>query len=292
MDPQDKDPVTGRRTTGHDWNGIKELDTPVPRVVLAFLAVTTLFAIGYWLLMPAWPTGRDYTRGLLGHDDRAEVTRQVQDAAAARAAWSDRVVQAPFEAIVADEALMRHVMDSGRTLFIDNCAACHGVDGRGGPGFPDLAAGAWLWGGEPETLAETIRVGINSNHPDTRPSQMLGFGALGVLNRDQVRAAGAYVRSLSDAGVNDADRALIGLGREVYGANCAVCHGESGRGDTTLGAPDLTDGYWLYGGDAQSVVNTIHAGRQGHMPHWEGRLTAADIRMLAVYVGTLGEARR
>lgn len=291
MDPHEKDPVTGRRTTGHEWNGIKELDTPVPRAILIFLAVTILFSIVYWVLMPAWPTWNSYTKGLRGHDDRAEVMQQVEAAAAERAAWSDQIVQASFDDIVADDVLMGHVLDTGRTLFADNCAVCHGVEGRGGPGFPDLAARAWLWGGDPETLAETIRVGINSTHPETRSSEMLGFGQLGVLSREQVRAAGAYVRQLSGAALSDADRAMMDLGREVYTANCVVCHGENGRGDVTVGAPDLTDDVWLYGGDAQSIVNTIHGGRQGHMPHWEGRLSEADIRLLTVYVRALGERR-
>lgn len=287
----DKDPVTGRKTTGHEWNGIKELDTPIPRVVLFFLAVGVIVSVIYWVLMPAWPLGRSYTRGLLGHSDRAEVTRQVQDAAAARAAWSDRILSAPFHEIAADETLMRRINESGRTLFADNCAVCHGVDGRGGPGFPDLAARAWLWGGDPETLARTIRVGINSGHPETRHSQMLGFGAIGAITSEEVLAAGAFVRSLSGQALTAADRAMIDRGGQVYDAHCAVCHGPTGRGDATVGAPDLTDGVWLYGGDAQSVADTIHAGRQGHMPHWEGRLTDTDIRMLTVYVGNLAKAR-
>lgn len=291
MDPQEKDPVTGRKTTGHEWNGIKELNTPIPRVILAFLAVTILFAVVYWVLMPAWPTGRSYTKGLRGHDDRAEVMQQVHAAAAERAVWSDKIVQASFDDIVADDVLMNHVMDTGSTLFADNCAVCHGVDGRGGPGFPDLAAGVWLWGGDPDTLAETIRVGINSGHPETRNSEMLGFGQIGVLNREQVRAAGAYVRSLSGGALNDADRAMIDLGLEVYTANCVVCHGQTGTGDPTVGAPDLTDDVWLHGGDAQSIVNTIHRGHQGHMPHWEDRLSEGDIRLLTVYVRALGERR-
>ncbi len=164
-----KDPVTGRTTTGHEWNGIEELETPIPRVVIFFLAVTTLFSIGYWILMPAWPLGVTYTKGLLGIDQRAVVTKQVEDAAAARAAWTDRIATASLQEIAADPDLMNQMRETGRTLFIDNCAACHGIRGTGGPGFPDLAAKAWLWGGDPDTIAETIRIGINStaNHPDS-----------------------------------------------------------------------------------------------------------------------------
>jgi cytochrome c oxidase cbb3-type subunit 3 len=281
------DPITGRPTTGHEWNGIEELETPVPRVVFFFLIAGTLFAIGYWLLMPAWPLGWTYTKGLLGIDQRTVVTLQVEQAAVSRAVWADRIAGEDFAAIAADEELMRHVRDTGRTLFVDNCAVCHGVRGTGGPGVPNLAAGAWLWGGDPETIAETISVGINSTDDDTRISQMMAFGRDGVLEIGQVRAVAAYVRSLSGQQLGETDQARLPEGQEVFAANCAACHGEEGRGMAEAGAPDLTDENWIYGGDAQSVFTTIYSGRQGHMPHWQDRLSPVDIRILALYVGTL-----
>jgi cytochrome c oxidase cbb3-type subunit 3 len=287
-----RDPVTGRVTTGHEWNGIEELETPIPRVVFFFLAVTTLFAVVYWVLMPAWPVGVTYTRGLLGIDQREVVARQVEDAAVLRAAWTDRVASADFAAIAADETLMQHVRDTGRTLFIDNCAACHGTRGTGGPGFPNLAARAWLWGGDPETLAETIRVGINATSEETRVSQMLAFGRDGVLGAEEVRNVAAYVRSLTDLPLNEADHGRIDAGREIFAANCVACHGEDAKGSTDAGAPDLTDAFWIYGGDAQTVFTSIYSGRQGHMPHWDGRLSPVEIKLLALYVGTLGKDAR
>lgn len=288
MSHEQRDPVTGRMTTGHEWNGIEELDTPVPRVVLLFLAATTLFAVVYWFLMPAWPLGGTYTKGLLGVDQRETVSRQVRDAALARGAWSERIMATELAEVRADPDLMRIVGEAGRTLFGDNCAVCHGTAGTGGRGFPNLAAGSWLWGGEPDALLETIRVGINSDHPETRMSQMMAFGRDSVLEREQVRAVADYVRSLSQPDVAAAS-GRIEAGREVFAANCVACHGEDARGSTDAGAPDLTDGIWIYGGDAQSVFTSIHAGRQGHMPHWEGRLSPLDLRLLALYVGTLGQ---
>ena len=286
------DPATGRTTTGHEWNGIEELETPIPRVVIFFLTVTTLFAIGYWILMPAWPLGVTYTKGLLGIDQRTVVTKQVEDAAAARAAWTGRIAEASLADIAADPALMGHVREAGRTLFIDNCAVCHGTRGTGGPGFPNLAAKARLWGGDPETIAETIRIGINSTNEETRVSQMMAFGRDGVLDDKQIRAVAAYVRSLSNLPMGEDDKARIEAGKEVFTANCVACHGEDARGSTDAGAPDLTDAAWIYGNDAQSVFTTIYSGRQGHMPHWEDRLSPVDIKLLALYVGTLGEAKR
>ncbi|WP_018182788.1 cytochrome-c oxidase, cbb3-type subunit III [Kaistia granuli] len=288
-----RDPVTGKTTTGHEWNGIEELDTPVPRVVLFFLFVTILFSVVYWVLMPAWPLGVTYTKGLLGFDDRQVVASAVSDATLERAAWTDKVASMDFPAIQADEGLMRSVRETGRTLFADNCAVCHGVDAKGGPGFPDLTAKAWLWGGSPEQITQTIEFGINSGHPDTRVSQMMAFGRDGVLDRKQINDVVAYVRSLSGAEAATGDNAgRIEAGREVFAANCVACHGDTGKGNVEVGAPDLTDAKWIYGSDTQSVFNTVYGGRQGHMPHWKDRLTPIDVKVLALYVQSLDGAAK
>ena len=175
----ERDPHTGYMTTGHEWNGIKELNTPVPRVVYFFLIVTALFSVIYWVLMPAWPLGLTYTKGLLGIDQRTTVTESLKRAASEREAWTRRIGTESYQAIQNDPKLMTIVRQTGRTLYGDNCAACHGFDAKGGKGFPNLTTASWLWGGNPETIAETIRVGINSAHPNTRSGQMLAFGATG-----------------------------------------------------------------------------------------------------------------
>lgn len=281
------DPVTGRMTTGHEWNGIEELDTPVPRVVLFFLAAGTLFAIVYWILMPAWPLGSTYTKGLLGIDQREVVAEQVKSAAAERVTWTDQIQKASLGEIEADAALMRQVQETGRRLFVDNCAACHGVNATGGPGFPDLRAKSWLWGGEPDMIAQTIKVGINSTNDDTRVSQMPAFGRDGVLERDKVSAVVDYVMSLSQGAGATADAQEIAAGQEVFAANCVACHGEDAKGKHDVGAPDLTDKHWIYGGDRGSIHLSVYGGRQGHMPHWSGRLSELDLKILATYVHSL-----
>src|SRR5262249_44277975 len=174
------------------------------------------------------------------------------------------------------------------TLFVDNCAACHGVNGTGGPGFPNLTAKAWLWGGDPETIAQTISVGINSTDADTRVSQMLAFGRDGTLNPQQVADVVAYVRSLSgtaDAATASPER--IAAGKEVFQANCVPCHGEDAKGVRDQGAPNLTDATWINGGTAADIYSSVYSGRQGHMPHWRNRMTAAQIKLLALYVDQL-----
>jgi cytochrome c oxidase cbb3-type subunit III len=285
----ERDPITGRMTTGHEWNGITELLTPVPRVVLFFLALFGLFAVGYWLLMPAFPLGSTYTKGLLGNDQRKIVADQVKAAETERGVWMDKIAAMDFAGIKADPELMRRVHETGRTLFIDNCAACHGVNGTGGPGFPDLTAKAWLWGGEPEKIAETIALGINSTNDDTRVSQMLAFGKGGVLNRQQIADVVAYVQSLSSGAAHPdtANAGQVAAGKQVYVGNCTPCHGEDAKGVRDQGAPNLTDAAWINGGTAADIYSSVYSGRQGHMPHWRDRMTPSEIKLLALYVDQL-----
>lgn len=280
----ERDPHTGYLTTGHEWNGIKELNTPVPRPVYFFLSAAAAFAVVYWLLMPAWPIGVTYTKGLLGIDQRATVAEDLQRAALSRSVWTRRVETESFKDIAADPRLMAIVRESGRTLFGDNCAACHGRDARGNKGFPNLTTSSWLWGGDPEAIAETIRVGINSAHPETRTSQMLAFGRDGMLPRGDIENVVAYVKSLSEptAAGQTADKARAG--KIVFETNCTSCHGERGAGNPELGAPNLTDTFWIYGGDPDSVFATVWGGRQGHMPTWEQRLSLVDRKILALYL--------
>jgi len=282
MAVEERDPHSGYLTTGHEWNGIKELNTPVPRAVYFFLIVTALFAVGYWILMPAWPIGSTYTKGLLGVDQRTTVAESLKEAALDRAASVSRIETAEYAAIQSDPQLMAFVRQTGRTLFGDNCAACHGRNAQGGKGFPNLTTSSWLWGGDPATIAETIRVGINSAHPDSRLSQMLAFGRDGMLSRDDIEKVVAYVRSLS--GTADAPAEQIEAGKAVFAANCVSCHGDDGKGKADVGGPDLTDKLWIYGGDLQSIFSTVWGGRQGHMPTWEARLSPVDRKILALYL--------
>jgi cytochrome c oxidase cbb3-type subunit 3 len=284
MAVEERDPKTGYLTTGHEWNGIKELNTPVPRAVYFFLIATALFSIGYWILMPAWPIGSTYTKGLLGRDQRTTVTESLKQAALDRSVWTAQIEAKSYSEIQGDPRLMEVVRETGRTLFGDNCAACHGRNATGSKGFPNLTAQSWLWGGAPETIAETIRVGINSAHPESRTSQMLAFGRDGVLPRGDIENVVAYVRSLSNPAGIDVPADQVAAGRAVFAENCVACHGEAGQGNTELGAPNLTDQVWIYGGDRQSIYTTVWGGRQGHMPTWEARLPGLDRKILALYL--------
>jgi cytochrome c oxidase cbb3-type subunit 3 len=287
MELGERDPVTGQMTSGHEWNGIEELETPIPRIVFFFLAITITLALIGWILLPAWPLGTTYTKGLLGVDQKTTVESELRAARAQHAAWMRKVDQLDYAAIQADPAMMQTVDKVGGSLFRNNCAACHGAEGAGGPGFPDLTARAWLWGGEPATLAETVRVGINSTHPKTRVSQMQAFGE-GALDRAQILDVVAYVQSLGGASEpTRAGAAAIARGAAVFAANCVSCHGTDARGLHEKGAPNLTDRTWIYGGDQQSIYTTVSSGRQGTMPTWEDRLSATQRKILTLYVLSL-----
>lgn len=278
------DPVTGYETTGHDWNGIRELNTPFPRIVIWALALAFSYSVIAWVLLPAWPLGRDYTRGLLGLDQREMAVEGYQRLAGVRADWLQPFAADNFTALAADPALMARAMPAAARLFADNCAACHGAAGRGGPGFPNLADAAWLWDGDPEAIAETVRFGINSTHPNTHMSQMPAFGRDGMLPPEDITAVADHVLALS-AGKADADSP----GSTIFADNCAACHGEGGTGGLGIGAPVLADDRWIYGGSRDAILTTLKRGRQGVMPAWEDRLSAAEINLLALYVARLGE---
>ena len=288
MAVEERDAVSGRPTTGHEWNGIKELDTPVPRAVLIFIIVTHVWALLWWVLMPTWPLLTTYTKGILNTDQRKIVEQDLTSAQAERAAWMKAIETSSFEEIQANENMMKVVRTTGHQLFGDNCAACHGADGRGRANYPDLADDDWLWGGEVEKIAETMRLGINSRHQNTRVAQMPAFGRDAMLDRTQVTNVATYVQSLSNPAVSTPQNvAQVHAGREVFLTTCAACHGEDGKGNREVGAPNLTDQYWVYGGDLQTLINTIHGGRQGHMPTWDERLTPAEIKILSLYVNSL-----
>ncbi len=289
---EERDPHTGYLTTGHEWNGIKELNTPVPRAVFVFLAAGAVVSLICWLLWPAFPLGTTFTKGLLGTDQQLAVAEALAEGTRQRAPWLTRLEQADFAAIQADPQMMTRIRQVGRTLFGDNCSVCHGRTAQGGDGFPNLTTPSFLWGGDPATLAETIRVGINSIHPDSRVSQMPAFGREQTLPRDAIENVAAYVRSLSTPKAADLPADVVAAGKAVFAANCVACHGATGTGNREVGAPSLVDHAWIYGGSYPAIFATVWGGRQGRMPSWEARLSAAERKILALYLIDLREPAR
>ncbi len=277
----DKDEVTGINTTGHEWDGIRELDNPLPRWWLWIFYACIAFAIGYWILMPAWPGLHGYTHGLLAKSDRAQVAVELKALRAQRGAEGASLVNASLEQIEADPKLQAYALAAGASVFGDNCATCHGAGGGGGKGYPNLRDDVWLWGGTPEDIEHTLRVGIRSGHPNARMSQMPAFGRDQIVTPDQVNDLTEYVVALSH---RKANAAAVARAAPVFQAQCSVCHGPAGLGNQAVGAPNLTDRDWLYGSDRASIHSQIWNARGGVMPTWEKRFDTATIKALAVYV--------
>ncbi|MBV8979004.1 MAG: cytochrome-c oxidase, cbb3-type subunit III [Alphaproteobacteria bacterium] len=279
------DGVSGTETTGHEWDGIKELDTPMPRWWLGIFYATIVWAAGYWVVMPAWPTLSGYTHGLLDHSQRDEVMANVRALQTARAAKERALTKASLAQIQSDPDLLQFAMAEGRTAFGDNCVPCHGSGGQGAHGYPNLNDDAWLWGGKLEDIQHTITVGVRSTSPDTRQSEMPAFGRDGILKPEQVDDLTEFVVHLSQ---RPADGAAVRRATKLFADNCAQCHGALGAGDRKVGAPNLTDNDWLYGSSREDIHDQIWNGHGGVMPTWQGRLTPETIKSLAVYVHSLG----
>ncbi|WP_417317008.1 cytochrome-c oxidase, cbb3-type subunit III [Emcibacter sp.] len=277
------DNVSGVETTGHEWDGIKELNNPLPRWWIWTWLVSIIWAIGYWVAMPAWPLITEYTQGMLGYSQRAVVDAQVEAIKADRATRAQTLLTADLETIKNTQELMEFAMAGGKAAFGDNCAGCHGSGASGAKGYPNLNDDDWLWGGTLDAIHETINVGIRSVHEDTRINDMPAFLKDEILEKKQVADLANYVISLSDSDVAAPEGAAV-----LFEENCASCHGEDGSGIQELGGPNLTDGIWLYGGDYKTVYETISNSRRGVMPTWAGRLDPATIKSLAVYVHSLG----
>ena len=286
MSDKEIDDVTGVETTGHVWDGdVKELNKPLPKWWLYVLYATIIWAIGYWILYPAWPTLHGYTKGILDYSPRAEVAEEVAAAKAEQAKYLDQIAAKSLDEIAMDQELLPFVMAGGAAVFGDNCGPCHGRGGGGKVGYPNLNDDDWLWGGKLGDVKHSILYGIRSGHPEARDMAMPRFGIDKILTPTETADSTQYVLSLSDKA---ADAAAVKRGQEHYANNCAACHGEDGKGNIELGAPNLTDNIWLYGGTPAQIAQSIHTGRGGVMPHWAGRLDPATIKMLTVYVHSLG----
>jgi cytochrome c oxidase cbb3-type subunit 3 len=282
----DVDAVSGVSTTGHEWDGIRELNNPLPRWWLWSFYVTILWAVAYWIVYPAWPLITTHTKGIIGYSSRANVAQELADLQALRGAVGARMAQSSLEEIVANPEMLAFARAQGRAAFGDNCAPCHGVGAAGSVGFPNLNDDDWLWGGKLADIQATITHGIRNADQNSRQGNMPAFGRDGLLKRPEVTAVAAYVQKL--AGVTPDPKIDLALGQKVWADNCAACHGDEGKGNRDLGAPSLVDRIWLFGSDRAAIEEGIWNGRGSVMPSWAGRLDEGTIKALTVYVHSLG----
>jgi cytochrome c oxidase cbb3-type subunit 3 len=280
------DKLTGIATTGHEWDGIHELNTPLPRWWLWTFYACIVWAIGYWVVYPAWPLLTNSTQGVLGWHTRSAVVADLNELTALRGPMMVKLTSASVGDIVKDPQLMDFARAVGRSAFADNCAPCHGAGGGGGKGYPNLNDDDWLWGGRITDIEQTIRHGARSGDPKDHEGNMPAFGREGMLKAAQISAVADFVRSLS--GLPTEKGADLALGKKVFADNCTPCHGPDGKGNRELGAPNLTDQIWLYGSDKETIVQGIFNGRGGTMPAWQGRLSDPIIKSLVVYVYSFG----
>jgi cytochrome c oxidase cbb3-type subunit 3 len=282
MAEKERDALTGTETTGHVWDGIKELNTPLPRWWLWVFIITIVWGIGYTIAYPAWPTLNGYTKGLLGYSSRENLVKDLEAVRESRSAWLNKFTEMKIDDIAQDPELLQFAMAGGSFVFGENCAPCHGSGGAGAPGYPVLADDDWLWGGTLDDIYTTIAHGIRAKDDDTRDSVMPAFGADEILEPAQILAVADYVLSLSGGGAANEE------GAQIFADNCAACHGDDGKGMQEVGAPNLTDKIWLYGGSKDAIVAQVTKPRQGVMPAWVSRLDDAAIKQAAIYVHSLG----
>ena len=280
------DEATGTETVGHEWDGIEELNTPLPRWWLLTWYACILFAIGYVIAYPAIPLGNHGSHGLLGWTSRGQLARDTAAANAERKPVLDALAAIAIEDLPKKPELMRQAIAGGKAAFKVNCVQCHGSGAAGSIGYPNLNDDDWLWGGNLKEIQTTITDGIRyPGDPLTHMSQMPSFGRDKMLTPAQVEDTASFVRSLS--GLEPKGTAAA-RGAAIFAVNCVACHGPEGKGNRAMGAPNLTDKIWLYGGSREAVVNTITNAHAGVMPAWGARLDPVTIKMLAAYVHSLG----
>jgi cytochrome c oxidase cbb3-type subunit 3 len=276
-------------TTGHVWDGVEELNNPLPRWWVWVFYATIVWGIGYTILYPAWPLVTQATPGLLGHSTRADVAAEIARFDAANAEIKERLVAADLNTIAADPNLAAFAERAGAAVFRTNCATCHGAGAAGfeGKGYPNLLDDDWLWGGTMEDIHLTITHGIrNTTDPDARYSEMPKFGVDGILEAEQIDQVVEHVLALSG---QEHDAGLAAAGATVWAdAGCGGCHMDDGTGDRTQGAPNLADAIWLYGGSREAIRESVYYARFGVMPNWNARLSEDEIRAVAFYVHSRG----
>lgn len=281
----EKDEISGRDTTGHVWDGIKELNTPLPKWWVYVFYATIVFAVGYAILYPAVPWLNSHTDGTLGYSQRRVVAQHLAEGQELKAPMFKRIQAASLEQIRADPELLNFSLAGGRAIFGDNCATCHGAGGAGAKGFPNLADDDWLWGGALKDIHRTISFGVRNSNDNSRQSAMPRFGVDGILTPAQINDVAEHVLSFNK---RETDKPAAQRGAKVFAEQCVACHGENGQGNTELGSKRLNNNIWLYGGDKPTIVTSITGARGGSMPAWSERFDDVTIKMLAIYVHTLG----
>jgi len=284
MAKKEIDELSGVETTGHEWDGIKELNNPMPRWWVYSFYATILWSIAYTIAYPAWPLVKDATQGVLGWSSRQELTTEMNAAAEAQKVFRDKIAALDIKDVAKDPSLSQFAINAGAAAFRVNCVPCHGSGAEGRAGYPNLNDNDWLWGGDLDSIYHTIAHGIRSEDDgDTRVSEMPAFGEM--LQPQEIKQVAAYVVSLTGT---PRDASMVEPGKQIYADNCASCHGENAEGVREFGAPNLADAIWLKGEGEDAIARQVAAPKHGVMPAWQARLGDATVKELALYVHSLG----
>ncbi len=283
----ERDPITGVETTGHEWDGLKELNNPLPRWWLWIFLITIVWSIGYWIVYPAWPTMAGATQGVWKWTEYKHLNEKQAEITALQASYLAKLHATALDDVHKDPALFEFARTGGAVAFKENCAACHNSGGQGRKGYPNLNDDDWLWGGKLGDIYYTIKVGIRSAHKDTRFNMMPAFGRDGILKPEQINAVATYVEKLHEGDKAEKTSAYQ-QGGQIFQQQCAACHGGKGEGIQDMGTPRLSDNIWLYGGKHQDITESIANAHAGVMPAWESRLDDDTIKELAIYIHSLG----
>ncbi len=282
----DKNKDNKPETTGHEWDGIREYNNPLPRWWVWCFIATIIFAIGYCIYYPAWPKIKEATKGIAGWTQYSQLEEQMAELEAIRFEHNEQIAKKSISQILDDNDLRRFAEAGGKATFALHCSQCHGSGGQGGEGFPNLLDDEWLWGGTISDIEYTIRHGIrNDIDEDARTSMMSAFGQDQILNRNQIKDVIQYLKLISGKIKNSTESTDRGM--DIYAENCASCHGDKGQGNQYIGAPPHNNHIWLYGGDDKTLFESIYYGRGGVMPPFEGRLSDEEIKKLVIYVHSL-----
>jgi cytochrome c oxidase cbb3-type subunit 3 len=284
MSDRKLDEETGVETTGHSWDGIEELNNPLPRWWLWTLYITIIWGIGYTIAYPAWPMISGATAGMKEWSTRGNVAQDIASHQEQNAELVTALLAAEMTVLREDADLNRYAVARGGAVFRAQCSQCHGSGAAGAVGYPNLLDNDWLWGDSMEAIIHTVRHGVrNDTDDDAHYSEMPAFADL--LEKEEIAATIEYVLSLSK---QEHDQTLVPIGAELFADNCSSCHGDAGLGDPDMGAPNLADAIWLYGGNRDALSYTIENARFGVMPAWGQRLSEEDVRAVSAYVHALG----
>ena len=251
------------KTTGHVYDGIEELDNPLPAWWFYMFVITIVWGVGYLIIYP----GMGNFAGAIGWTQVGQYDKEVAKAEEKYRHVRDRYLALPIAEIADDPAVRK----MGMRMFANNCAQCHGADAGGAYGFPNLTDDDWIYGGDPDTIKATL--------VDGRQAVMPAWGS--VIGDDGIADVTQYVLGLNG---RDVDEAKAASGETVFATYCAACHAADGTGNPALGAPNLTNGVWLYGGSAEQIAQTLRAGRNGMMPAFKNTLSEDKIHILTAYV--------